>query len=111
VLINFEGFTLNKLPLLPTWHLFLSIDDLMSLVEDINYLFSWENPILTIFSMFLFVAGCLSFDSEYCLSLPLLFLLLWMLRFSFIRRDGARKTKFIRQEVEKLRKVIMFFTE
>uniref|UniRef100_A0A7R9ZHB4 C2 domain-containing protein n=1 Tax=Pseudictyota dubia TaxID=2749911 RepID=A0A7R9ZHB4_9STRA len=74
------------------------VEDVKNAVENYNYLVSWKDPAMTSLSLIIFVLSCIHFDTEYCGSLPVLLLLLYMIYLAKVRRQGDFKQRWIRKE-------------
>lgn len=85
--------------------IFSLIDDFNKVVGTYLYVVSWENSTLTSLSLLLFVFFCFRFDPAYFGSVPVFFLIVFMVYLAIVRTRGHPKSRFIRREIDAERKV------
>jgi hypothetical protein len=85
--------------------IFSLIDDFNKAVESYLYVVSWDNPTLTSLSLMLFIFFCFRFDPAYFGSVPVFFLIVFMVYLAIVRTQGHPKSRFIRKEIDAERKV------
>ena len=81
------------------------IEDLSHGITQYQYVVSWDDPMLTAFSLCVFVIFCVRFNAEYSGSLPVLFFIVVLIYFAVRRTQGKIKSSYIRKEVETMQKV------
>jgi len=85
--------------------MFTIFQDIKNAFAWYHWVVSWQNPIVTGFSLFLFVHFCISFDPAYFASYPLFVVILRMVQLAIKRRRGRLKNRLLQKEVEEYRKV------
>jgi hypothetical protein len=85
--------------------LFTLIEDIRGLFEFYGYVVSWKNPFVTLASLFAFVYSYCHFDAEYIGSIPVTFLLFWMMYQSVSRWRGSLRERLLNKEDQVHRKV------
>jgi hypothetical protein len=81
------------------------IEDLSHGITQYKYVVSWEDPMLTAFSLCVFIMFCVRFNAEYSGSLPILFFIMVLIYFAVRRTQGKIKSSYIRKEVETMQKI------
>ena len=79
--------------------------DVREAFELYAYVLSWDNPLLTLFSMMVFVWTCLRFDVEYIGCLPFAGIIIYMAWVAFTRRNRNTTMRFVQREIENRLKV------
>lgn len=74
--------------------------DIKKGIDGYIYVVSWKDPLLTAFSFVVFVIVTLRFNTEYVGSLPVFFLICYMLYLAYVRKTGHLKDRFIEREKE-----------
>lgn len=81
------------------------VEDVRTILRSLQYIVSWQNPLLTGLTFVIFLRSCYRFDTNYVGSLPIFVLVVCMLRASLRRFFGRLRDRFIRKESESRRKV------
>ena len=85
--------------------IFNLIQDFRDAFEWYMWVVSWKNPIVTLFSLLVFVRFCLQFNPVYFASYPISFIIVWMSYRAFQRSRGWLKKRLLKKEVDEYRKV------